>query len=745
MATSSKKLSRKPAAKKLPSSPRSGRSRWWLRLCLALLAPIVFLLLAEGFLTVTGIVPSGRLLLRVEHDGEAYWTTNPHYGRIVFNRLSAPMPPDLWLPVHKPEHVRRVVLIGASAAQGFPLTDFGVARVTEAFWRRVYPEAPVEFIDLTMTGVNSHHLLQFVKEATRLEPDLIILYAGHNEVIGPFGPASQLGRWRDALPVVRATLALRQTRLGQSLQAAVDWWGATVHDREPETWRGLGAFVNSAIAHDDARLDVMAEHAYQNFRDMARHAASHENIPLLLVAPAANLNDWPPLASEDPSLSDPAALQAWRSGEVLTSADQAYRLADIAQRRGEADAAWSLYRTARDLDRYRFRADSRVIKAIARAASSYSDDMVSFINADEAMRAGRPLDASDRDYFLEHVHLTFPGKVALARVLAGALAERWQIDPAALEDAPTAERLADDVLFTGQQEHDQWMLMRNMLVLPPFNRQEGAAQRVEFASRMARQALARLEVEGEAGDPFERVNRAISLRPDDPVQLSLAALLSIRAGDHAIAAGLLRRALAIHPYHRESLFTLARLQLDQRQLDEASVLIERLAQTAPENASYRGLAGELMYRKRQPEDAVPLLEGAIRIRPVDPQLHYNLGNAKLLLGRRSEAIASYEQCLNLAPSHDEAMGMLAWALIQPPQADPYARQRALDLAVRAVELNPRNPMLKGPLAAAYAANRYTNEAVQAAMDALAWSRAARHDPLGPELAGLLAGYGVYVE
>jgi tetratricopeptide (TPR) repeat protein len=735
-------MAKSSAQNNIPPAPRR---RWLLRILLAVLAPVVFLLLLEGVLALTGLVPSGRLLQRVEHEGEVYWTSNARYGRIAFNRQSAPMPPDLWLSDEKPEGVRRVVVIGESAAQGFPLGDFNLARVTEAYWNRLVPDDPVEFIDLTMTGVNSHHLLQFVKESTRLQPDLIIVYAGHNEAIGPYGPASMLGRWSDSVAVIRATIALRQTRLGQLMQAAVDGWGAAFKESEPEIWRGLGTFAQSTIAPDDARLQTMEQHVYRNLRTMIRFAAGRIKTPMLIAAPAANLNDWPPLASEEPILSDADALRAWREGEAVPSADQAYRLAGILQRRGEDDAAWSMYRRARDLDTYRFRADSRVINAIARATAGFPAGMVTFINADESMRAGRSLEASDRDYFLEHVHLTFAGRVELARIFSETMARQWHISPDKLQDSPSAEVVARDLLFTGQHEHDMWMLIRNILMLPPFNRQEGAEDRAAHAARAARQALDRFAADVESGETLHRIEQGVALRPGDPVQLSLAALLSIRLGDQASAFELLQRALARHPFHRESLFTLARLQLDRHHLDAASALIDRLAQTAPENASYQGLAGELMYRKRQHAEAVPLLKSAIRIRPVDPQLHYNLGNAKLMLGKKSEAIASYEQCLNLAPSHDEAMGMLAWALIQPPQADPYARRRALDLAVRAVELNPRNPMLKGPLAAAYAANRYTNEAFQAAMDALAWARTSRHNPLGPELAGLLAGYGVYVD
>jgi hypothetical protein len=48
----------------------------------------------------------------------------------------------------------------------------------------------VEVINLGITTINSYQVADFVAEIINYEPDLLILYMGHNEIYGPLGVAS---------------------------------------------------------------------------------------------------------------------------------------------------------------------------------------------------------------------------------------------------------------------------------------------------------------------------------------------------------------------------------------------------------------------------------------------------------------------------------------------------------------------------------------------------------------------------
>ena len=143
------------------------------RALLVALAPLAFLALLEAALALTGSYPPGRLLLETTQAGSSVLYTNPDFGRSFLPRQHMPVPSPVWVSTEKKQDVSRVVLIGASAAAGFPNPEFNLARFVEATWNRRHPDRPVEVINLTMVAVNSHILRLFAREAMRMSPDPI--------------------------------------------------------------------------------------------------------------------------------------------------------------------------------------------------------------------------------------------------------------------------------------------------------------------------------------------------------------------------------------------------------------------------------------------------------------------------------------------------------------------------------------------------------------------------------------------
>ena len=137
--------------------------RGWKAAAVVILAPVVFFGALEVLLWLFGFFPPLRLLEVREHEGLEYFTTNPQYGRLFLQRADVPAPPALWATVEKTPGVRRVVLLGESAAAGFPVTDHHLGRLVQARWRARYPDQPVEVINLSMVAINSHALREFAR------------------------------------------------------------------------------------------------------------------------------------------------------------------------------------------------------------------------------------------------------------------------------------------------------------------------------------------------------------------------------------------------------------------------------------------------------------------------------------------------------------------------------------------------------------------------------------------------------
>ncbi|HEX7902072.1 MAG TPA: hypothetical protein VF950_30205 [Planctomycetota bacterium] len=179
---------------------------------------------------------------------------------------------DFWAPLERigPKRGQRVVLLGESAAAGmFYRPHLSPASVLES----LLPGA--EVVDLAKISIGLVELIELAYDATQLEPDLIVFFAGNNW-------ARKAGPWAD--------LATTQD------------WGRILESG------GVPALVDSLRA--GLREDV---------EDALDDLASLE-IPVVLVVPESNLDGWerkrpPPWLPGDAS---PRWHAAWEERDVET-------------------------------------------------------------------------------------------------------------------------------------------------------------------------------------------------------------------------------------------------------------------------------------------------------------------------------------------------------------------------------------------------------------------------------------------
>ena len=117
-------------------------------------------------------------------------------------------------------------------------------------------------------------------------------------------------------------------------------------------------------------------------------------------------------------------------------------------------------------------------------------------------------------------------------------------------------------------------------------------------------------------------------------------------------------------------------------------------------------------------------------KPDDAEARFNLGNALLQKGQMDEAIAQYQQALQIKPDYTEVLNNLAWLLATCPDAHIRDGVQAVKYAGHACELTHYGmTTLVGTLAAACAeAGRY-DEAIAAAQKACALATAAGEEEL----------------
>ncbi|MBI5238888.1 MAG: SGNH/GDSL hydrolase family protein, partial [Elusimicrobia bacterium] len=108
-----------------------------------------------------------RAFRRARHDGAAvYESVRPRLNPARF-------------PVRKPPGRRRIFLIGDSTAWSFP------GGLLEGKLQEVLPGAEFEVVNCGMPGSDAYRNLLMGREVLGYDPDLVVVIAGNNEMIGP--------------------------------------------------------------------------------------------------------------------------------------------------------------------------------------------------------------------------------------------------------------------------------------------------------------------------------------------------------------------------------------------------------------------------------------------------------------------------------------------------------------------------------------------------------------------------------
>ncbi len=575
------------AAAKVPAEDRDLPR--WKTAVFTVIVPVLFFALLEGFLALVGIEPraydsdpyvgfSATAPLFVEHrlsDGKAMLRTAP-------NKLTLFNPTQF--PAQKSAGSFRIFCTGGSTTYGRPYTD----STSFCGWLRQFlaaldPTRRWEVINAGGISYASYRVALLTEELIKYQPDLFVVYSGHNEFLEKRTYDSLISTPR---AVHGVTAWLRKTRiftaLESSLESSLDRVSATLKDKEDKKGALLAEEVkpllDSSVGPDAySRDDELREQILDHYRfNLARaiDIAASVGARTILVAPASNLRNTSPFKSEHArglSAANRSAIQAMLTSaresldreqpeEALAFIDQALSLDDryastwflrgrCLDALGRVDEAAIAYRRARDEDIVPLRAltpMSQIVRDVA------GDRRVPLIDYVKLVADRSPGGIAGESMFLDHVHPTIEAN----RLLALALVDE----------------------------------MRQMGI-------------VRFAVPSP-------------GDAVERVTQQVM-------------------------AGIDRRS------HAEAMNNLSKVQAWAGQLDEAYASSLRAVELAPREIAVLYQAGITAQLTQHYEEAIGFYQRVIRMEPNAAVAWGNLGDVQDAAGRHSEAVESYGNAIRL--------------------------------------------------------------------------------------------------
>lgn len=423
-----------PASAEAPARPlRKG-----VFLLLALSLPILLLGVTEGVLRALDVAP--RIPLFIPHPQfPQYSLANPAAAGRLFSRPEAAPNVSIetgFFDTRRSPEALRLVVQGGSSAAGFPY-GYGAspAALLEQRLRRENPGRRIEVITTAMSAVNSYALWDFSDEIIALEPDAVLIYAGHNEFLGILGVGSAYTSSRSPA-LTRLIMRLRHFQLYRVFERLFSPGGGQAVSGE----EGQGGTLMARIAAErriplDSDLYRRGVEQFTSNLDLILRRYRSVGIPVYIATLVSNEADQPPFISapgaegeiralaESIATGEPLSPGAQRRLEDLTaggSAQAAYVLAGLLASQERASEALEAFQRARDLDQLRFRAPTR-FNDIIRARADASGAVVVDVEAD--FRTASPGGVIGHGLITEHLHPNAEGYFIIGNAFHQALSE----------------------------------------------------------------------------------------------------------------------------------------------------------------------------------------------------------------------------------------------------------------------------------------------------------------------------------
>ena len=277
--------------------------------------------------------------------GKRYYTLDPSVKNRYFNGINFTLnpSPEFFL-VSKPPGTFRIFCLGESSTIGYPYWYNGAfASFLRDRLKTVFPNRSIEVVNLGITATNSYTVLDLSKDVMDYEPDLLIVYDGHNEFYGMLGAASNEliapARWITLLYL--RVIHLRTYQLAKSaFDGMVGLFDKTHTDRANRTTlmeqvaRGKNIPYGSNVYR--TAFSVFRENL-KELSDLCRE----RNVPLFVSTQVSNIRDQFPFISN---------LSSGISDQQQNQFQQLYKRGMAYQARGISDSAIACFRSGIAMD-----------------------------------------------------------------------------------------------------------------------------------------------------------------------------------------------------------------------------------------------------------------------------------------------------------------------------------------------------------------------------------------------------------
>ena len=616
-------------------------------------------LILEGILWISGVEPlyeradpyvgfAGYSPLFVEKrtpEGEHVFITanNKMY---LFNNQK--------FPVRKDSDVTRIFCLGGSTTYGRPYDDItSFCGWLREFLPAVDPNRQWEVINAGGISYASYRVVNLMETLVRHDPDLFIIYTGHNEFLEK----------RTYDRVLSTPVFLRNLTSLASRLRLYSLLSDLVHGRKDVLSTEVDAVLDNSVGpedyhRDDELRDAVLEHFQVSLTRMAK-VGQKAGAGIIFVTPASNIGDFSPFKSEPGAGLDEADIhQIGLLKQSITehldnnnpegAADLADQSLAIDPRDaellflkgramlalGEIDEARSAFIAARDEDIAPLRALTPMPGIVAKVARENGTGLVDFALMIEESSPGA---IPGEEHFLDHVHPTIDANRMLALAIVDEMIRAGDATPSSTWDDTVISKITERVYSKVDEAANAMALTNLSRVLNWAGKHEEAMRLVERASSITTdhhtldQKVTVLMSTGRYEEALPYSEQAVLLMPEIAAVRRNHGIILAELGQNEKALQELETAVLLDPTMLGLYFHLGLVLWDLGYQDRAENTYRKALDLEPNDANACNNLGILLARRGEYEAAMDLFERAVEADPGHTGAIGNLERVKRLL------------------------------------------------------------------------------------------------------------------
>lgn len=593
--------------------------RWYYLVLVSL--PVIIILLLELSLRFFNY---GRTYDQWVRYGNGKLTLNPEIAyRYFYNTNRVPSANHNYFDEIKKKNSYRVFVMGGSSAAGFPYSPNGAfSRYIRKRLELLYPEKEIEVINIAMSAINSYALCDMLPGVLEKEPDLIIIYAGHNEYYGALGVGSveTLGDTRFIVNTVIWLNRFKTFELLRDIIKSVSGLFSTPVKQEGTLMARMSQ--RQMIPFNSEKYFSGLNQFEGNLRDILE-MSKDKNVPVILGRLVCNLKDQKPFESV-------------YNGE-FPPADEIFNLAHIELSSGQVYKADSLFRLAKDFDALRWRAPEKLNQIIEDLGKEYNCPVVKL---DSVFNTESDSGVVGDDLITDHLHPNLRGFQIIGREIcnkgleSGIFPQDYNMKYSfAVQDSITLQRYE----FT---ELDSTTALYQIIILKsdwPYTKGKISDEKKLKLLNMQTYQDTLAYLVGKGDISWQAAHLQFAQR-------------KLTEGDINSFKREIRAATDEYPFDSYNYEFASQQLVNIKAFDEAYYYLLKLNELKPGAFSAKWL-GIIDLLNNKTDSAIGYLSKSINYNASDAQVYYNLAGAYSIKKDYNTALQMINRCLQLEPDY----------------------------------------------------------------------------------------------